>query len=58
MFKDTCLIALKRKDQSSHIFGPESFCILDLDVFVHFSFLEFEILTREILKCFQKSEID
>jgi hypothetical protein len=57
MFKDTCLVALKRKDQSSRRFGLESFCILDLEVFVHFIFLEFEILTREILKCFQKSEI-
>jgi hypothetical protein len=34
MFKDTCLIALKRKDQSPHIFGLESLCILDLVVFL------------------------
>jgi hypothetical protein len=34
MFKDTCLIALKRKDQSPYILGLESFCILDLEIFI------------------------
>jgi hypothetical protein len=33
MFKDTCLIALKRKDRSPHILGPENPHTLDLVVF-------------------------
>jgi hypothetical protein len=35
MFKDTCLIALKRKDRSPHILHIEFPCILDLGIFVY-----------------------
>jgi hypothetical protein len=35
MVKDTCLIALKTKDQSHHILDLESLRILDLVVFIH-----------------------
>jgi hypothetical protein len=35
MFKDTCLIALKRKDWSPRIFGLESLHILDLGFLVY-----------------------
>jgi hypothetical protein len=41
MFKDTCLIALKRKDQSPHI--------IDLEILVY---LTLEIFVRLILKVF------
>jgi hypothetical protein len=42
MFKETCLIALKRIDQSSHIFHLQSLRILDLEIFVRL-ILEFFI---------------
>jgi hypothetical protein len=34
IFKDTCLVALKRKDQSPHILYLENLHILALEVFI------------------------
>jgi hypothetical protein len=45
MFKDTCLIALKRKDQSPHI--P------DLEVFIH---IILEVLVRQLRNDFPNAQ--
>jgi hypothetical protein len=62
MFKDTCLVALKRKDKSPHIFGLESLCILDLVILIYLlvwsSFVDYEmnlLMIKHIITQMQQS---
>jgi hypothetical protein len=45
MFKDTCLIVLKRKDRSPHILYLENLHILAIEIFVH---LDLEVFVHQL----------